>query len=71
DTPLIVPQVFGVCLAFAAFIAFWWVLEARSHQRSKRIGARATGWYSTVTNTSRPHPAQPAVPAEVAHQVSR
>lgn len=53
DAPLIVAQIFGVSLALAVSVAFWWVLESRSHEWSKRIGARATVAYATVANAAR------------------
>ncbi|MEO6505724.1 MAG: acyltransferase [Terrimesophilobacter sp.] len=53
DAPLIVAQIFGVSLALVVSVAFWWILESRSHEWSKRIGARATVGYATVANATR------------------
>jgi peptidoglycan/LPS O-acetylase OafA/YrhL len=53
DAPLFVAQIFGVCLALVVSVAFWWLLESRSHEWSKRIGARATVGYATVVNATR------------------
>jgi peptidoglycan/LPS O-acetylase OafA/YrhL len=53
DAPLVVAQVFGVSLALALSVAFWWVLESRSHEWSKRLGARATVAYATIANAAR------------------
>jgi peptidoglycan/LPS O-acetylase OafA/YrhL len=53
DAPLIVAQAFGVSLALLVSVAFWWILESRSHEWSKRIGARATVGYATVVNAAR------------------
>jgi peptidoglycan/LPS O-acetylase OafA/YrhL len=53
DAPLFVAQIFGVSLALAVSVAFWWILESRSHEWSKRIGARATVGYATVANATR------------------
>ncbi|MEO7005723.1 MAG: acyltransferase [Terrimesophilobacter sp.] len=53
DAPLIVAQIFGVSLALVVSVAFWWILESRSHGWSKRIGARATVGYATVLNADR------------------
>jgi Predicted acyltransferases len=53
DAPLFVAQIFGVSVALAVSVAFWWILESRSHEWSKRIGARATVGYATVANATR------------------
>jgi peptidoglycan/LPS O-acetylase OafA/YrhL len=64
DAPLILVQIFGVSLALLVSVAFWWILESRSHEWSKRIGARATVGYATVVNAARQRRATEAQRAE-------
>jgi peptidoglycan/LPS O-acetylase OafA/YrhL len=64
DAPLILVPIFGVSLALLVSVAFWWILESRSHEWSKRIGARATVGYATVVNAARQRRATEAQRAE-------